>query len=378
METIQQVFKDHPGIFHVAIGEAGAVALGAAFWFIMARLLDPGAYGEVNWLISVAIFVSTFCTLGLRNTIITYYPKEEREELVNETVTVVLVASLLAGIAIGLFIGPLVGLLVFGLSLFSVTISYELGRRRYKRYMWIRMGTRLMALPLALTMYLWLGMPGVLFGFALPILVFTFPSLKRLRGSNPSVKEVKDKAGFALRAFGADVTIDSTGLLDKILIGSLFGMITLGLYQLAYQIFMALSVLPGTLFHYLLPEKSAGTKTKGVETLGIFTSVLLATAIFLLSPSLIPLIFPGFVESVRMIQIMGLAVIPHAIAMTKMSELYAKERPGIVFISYLLALVVGTAGIFVLGTYIGRIGLAASVILLQTKLAISLLVHARG
>jgi len=42
METVQRVLKGHPGLVHITIGQVGAAALGAVFWFVMARLLDPG------------------------------------------------------------------------------------------------------------------------------------------------------------------------------------------------------------------------------------------------------------------------------------------------------------------------------------------------
>jgi O-antigen/teichoic acid export membrane protein len=149
-------------------------------------------------------------------------------------------------------------------------------------------------------------------------------------------------------------------------------MVTLGLYQLAYQIFMALSVLPVILFSYILPEKSAGAKTKEVEILGILISIALAASVVVLSPTIIPWVFPNFAESVGLVQVMSLGAIPFTVAATKMSELYARERPGAVLVSYAAALVVGIAGILVLGSYFGTIGLATGMLLLQTTLAASL------
>jgi O-antigen/teichoic acid export membrane protein len=381
METFNKVFRGHPGFLQVAIGQAGAVTLGAVFWFVMARLLQPIDYGQVNWLMSIAMFASMYCVLGWGKTIVTYYPKEGRDELLGGAVAIVLVASLAVGIAMGLLVDPLVGLLIIGLSLFSMTISSELGRRRYRRYKWICVVPKFIALLLAVAMYFWIGLFGVLLGYAVPYLFFGLLSLWSLRYihmSNPGIKEARGKAGFALMAFGVDITTGSTSLLDKILIGSVFGMVTLGLYQLAYQIFAALSVLPGVLFYYLLPEKSAGTKTKPVETLGILTSVAFAVLAILLSPWIIPWVFPSFAGSVRVIQIMSLSIIPYTIAMTRMSELYARERPGMVLISYLSALAVGTAGILVLGSYFGGVGLAMSAVLLQTTLAIMLFLHTKS
>lgn len=378
METVHRTLRSHPGFLQVAIGQAGAVAIGAVFWFLMARLLEPGDYGHINWLISIAMFASMCCVLGWGKTVITYYSKEGRDELLGGATAIVLVASLAVGVAMSLLVEPLIGPLIVGLSLFSMVISAELGGRRYKRYKWICVAPKFIALLLAMAMYFWIGLFGVLLGYAIPYLIFGLLSLRYLYKSNPGIGEARKKTGFALKAFGVDITTGSTSLLDKILIGSVFGMVTLGLYQLAYQIFAALSVLPGVLFYYLLPEKSAGTKTKPIETLGILTSVALAALVIVLSPWIIPWIFPSFAESVRVIQIMGLGIIPYTIAITKMSELYARERPGMVLISYLPALAVGTAGILVLGSYFGGIGLATSAVLLQTTLAIMLLLRAKS
>ncbi|KUO42821.1 MAG: hypothetical protein APU95_02365 [Hadesarchaea archaeon YNP_N21] len=377
METVHRVLKGHPGFMHVAIGQAGSFAIGAVFWFLMARILDPGAYGQVNWFVSIAMFASACCVLGWGTTITTYYPKERNDGLLCGATTLVLIASLLVGIAIGALIGPLVGLLIFGLSLFSITLSTELGKRSYRRYKWIQICAKLMVLPLTVWMYFWIGLLGVLIGYAVPFMIFGLSSLRYVRRTNPGMIEAREKFGFAVKAFGANIASSSTSWLDKILIGSFFGMAALGVYQLAYQIFMLLSMLPTILFSYLLPEKSAGTKTREVETLGVIAAVALSLSAAAVSPIIIPKVFPNFSGSVELIQVMSFGVVPFSIAAMKMSGLYAHEMPGAVLISYLIALAVGIAGIIVLGNYFGALGLAMSVVLLQTTLAASLIIFGR-
>jgi len=50
LETVHRVIKGHPVFLQVAIWQAGAVALGAVFWFVMAEittgefLLSPNPY----------------------------------------------------------------------------------------------------------------------------------------------------------------------------------------------------------------------------------------------------------------------------------------------------------------------------------------------
>ena len=67
-----------------------------------------------------------------------------------------------------LLLEPLAGLMVIGFSLFSIALSTELAKRRYSRYMWAWIGTKLAALLLAVWMYSWLGLLGVLLGYIIP------------------------------------------------------------------------------------------------------------------------------------------------------------------------------------------------------------------
>jgi thiamine biosynthesis lipoprotein len=372
LETTHGASRDPRGFPHVALGQTGAIALGAIFWLAMAGVLHPRAYGHLGWLISIAMFVSTFCVLGLGKTVATYYPREKRGELLSGAVLVVLMTSLAAGGAIGMLLDPLVGLLVVGLSLFSIAVYSELGRRRYGNYMWMLLGVKLVSIFLAIAIYLWWGVvAGIVAGFAVSYLIFGCVGLGRVR-TNPGIRRVGGKAGFAFRALGADVSNSSTSFLDKILIGHLFGMTALGFYYLAYRIFVALSVLPKVLLFYLLPEKSVGTRTRGIETFGVLTSIALAGLVFVLPPLIVPRVFPDFIESVGAIQLMGLAIIPATVAGIKMSELYSREGSNSVMISNTLALGTGVVGIMTLGKSFGVNGLAASMLLLQTVLAVSL------
>ncbi len=364
--------RNYRGLLRVAGGQLGAATAGAAFWLVMAWILHPVAYGHLSWLISIAMLISAFTVLGWGKTIATYYPKEGRNELLSGSVIIVLAASLVAGVITSLVLDPAVGLLVVGLSLFSLAVYSDLGEQNYTRYMWMWIGVRLASFILAVAIYLWWGMvSGIVAGLAIAYLTFGSRILKHFR-INPAMREVRGKMGFALTTLGADVSTGAVNLLDKVLIGLYFGMAMLGFYQLAYRIFLALTILPKILLFYLLPEKSAGRRTTGIEILGILISVGLAGLTFILAPLVIPQLFPDFTESIGAIQIMGLAAIPATIAGIKTSELYSRERARVVLGSHLVALLVGVAGIMSLGKSFGLLGLAISMLILQITLAASL------
>lgn len=370
------------GFARVAIGQTSATILGAVFWLILAVILHPFAYGRLSWLVSIATVLSTVCVFGLGKTIATYYPKEKNEELLSGSTVVVLALSLVGGAGIFLVLRPwidpllagLVGLLGISLSTFSIAFHSELGKRHYGNYMWMWIGVRATSLVLPLLVYYFWGLvAGILAGLAAAYFIFGSWALKHLH-LNPGLHELGSKLGFTLKALGANIGRVAINFLDKILIGVLFSMAVLGVYQFAFRIFVLLGVLPNALFFYLLPEKSAGEKTKRIETFGILVSLGLAGLIFILAPLLVPRVFPGFPEGVKSIQIMGLAVIPAAVSRIEISELYSQEKANVVVGSRLFALGVGIVGIVLsFNKSLGLIGLASSLLALQVALFAALI-----
>lgn len=232
---------------------------------------------------------------------------------------------------------------------------------------------KLVCVPLAILMYFLAGLSGVLLGYALPHIAIALWSFKGLHlSANPGLNEVRNKTSFACQSLGTDLARGSSTWLDKIIIGVLFSFSMLGLYYFAYQMYMLMSFLPVVLTSYLLPEKSAKVNTRKVELLGVGISLLLALIAAVFAPLVIPWLFPEYTGSISLIQIMGFAVIPATVAAVKMSDLFASDRPRPVLVSHILAVLVGVAGIVLLGGYFGAIGLAVSVLLLQTTLATSL------
>ncbi len=250
---------DKKGLTYVGIGQTTATLLGTAFWLTLVLVLHPTAYGHLTWLISIATLVSTVAVMGLGKTIATYYPKEEDKALITGSVALVLISSILVGAitALSLFLYVdssfpwLIGFLVIAMALFSLTFYTELGKRRYKRYMWIWIGTRSTALVLPIVLYFVLGsIAGIIGGLAASYFLFGGLILRYLP-RNLDFSELRQKAVFSFKAWVANIGKVSMHFMDKILIGILFpGMAILGIYQFSYRIFTLLAVLPNTLFFF--------------------------------------------------------------------------------------------------------------------------------
>jgi thiamine biosynthesis lipoprotein len=374
---MEAVPENYRGIVRVSIAQISATVLGSVFWLLLADLVHPLAYGQLSWFVGVATILSAIFCLGLGKTIATYFPKEKDQGLLGESVFLVFVIGLVSGAVTALILGLPMGLLVFGLSLFSIAFHLELAKRQYQNYMWMWVGVRILSLVLPLLVYLLSGLTaGVLVGLAVSYLVFGFYVLRYIR---PSIRKIRKKLGFIYGAWGADVGSAAVNSLDKILIGSFFGMELLGYYQFANRIFVLLGVLPQILFFYLLPERSAGSSTKKVERAGMIVALALTGIVFFLAPVIIPTTFADAaaisrVEAIRAIQIMGLAIIPATMVGIKSAKLYSEKNTKVVLGSNLLAIGVGVTGIAVLGKHfnLNLIGLAVSLVLLQVAMLLGL------
>ena len=61
--------------------------------------------------------------------------------------------------------------------------------------------------------------------------------------------------------------------------------------------------------------------------------------VVILSPQLIPILFPKYIESIEVIQIMGFALIPTALTMILTSELLGKENSKSVILSNIIGII---------------------------------------
>ncbi|HSV32097.1 MAG TPA: FAD:protein FMN transferase, partial [Atribacteraceae bacterium] len=346
--------------------------LGTALWLPLALLIHPLAYGYLSWLLSIATILSTFCTFGLGKTVITHQAAEGDDRLLSSSVAVVFLLSVIAGIIVSIVLGPAVGLLTAGLSLFSLTVHLDLANRKYGSYLRAWIGARLLGLFLPVLFYLfWESINGILVGLALGYLLFGGRVVERLR-LKPDIRKIRAVLPFTLGVLGSDLSKVSTSFLDKILIGELFGMTTLGYYHFAYRVFLFFGILPQIMFFYLLSEKAAQRNTDRIEKIAILSSGGLAAATYFFARFIVPPVFPAFAGSVSAIQIMGLAVIPATLVAIKTSGLYAARKANLVLGSHLLALGAGIVGITILGRVFSLVGLALGLLALQSSLAAAL------
>jgi len=369
MKEFLKKFKDL-GI--VGIGNITASLISGIFWFYFASLLGAEQYGEVSYYISIAVIASTLSFLGLGNAIIVYTAKGEKIQ--PPIFLVGIISSIITLIAVFLIFSQIgMSLYIVGYVIFSLATSEILGKKQYKNYSSYLVTQKILMVGFSLFFYYYMGLEGVILGIALSF----FPYIKRIYSSMKNDKIdfslVRPRIGFIINSYALDLSRTFSGYTDKLIVAPLFGFAILGNYQLGIQVLAVLTILPGIVYQYILPRDSSGDSNKKLKKLTITISIILAGLGFILAPIVLPILFPKFIESIEVIQIVSISVIPSTINLMYISKFLGNELSKIVLIGSGIFLSVQIVSIFLLGELIGVNGVAAALVLGSSAEAIFLI-----
>lgn len=370
------LLRRETGLVYTTIGNMGASVLGGLFWFVLAGLLSVDSYGVVNYYIALANVFFAVGLVGLDSTLITFLAKGEKAIHYQVTsftfISAIVIASILS--VIEWSSGVLAATMIF----FMMALAETLGGKMYRHYAFLLIGQRVAQIIFSIILYFPLGILGILLGYLLGNLLFSVRYMIRaLPNFTLRFTEIREKRNFALHSYGTNLIRNFTLYLDKLIIAPLFGYYLLGLYQLAFQFFMFLNIIPLSLYSYLLPEEASGKDKRTVKLLGLLVSVVAAVAAFVGLPYVIERFFFAFVDSIPIVRIMGLAIIPATIIAILNATLLGRGCSKTVFtagLAYIVSLVIGIA---VLGQALGAVGLAVTLLASQIIQATCLVLRRR-
>jgi O-antigen/teichoic acid export membrane protein len=345
----------------VGAGNLVGNTIGGVFWLMLASILDASSYGVINYQLALASILATASLMGFNNTIMTYLAKGNEILLKQVSFLVLLVASVLSLILALLNQIPAAILLV-GLVAFLFTIAELLGRKQYRNYALVVMTNRGLQFGLSISLYYAIGLQGIIIGYTLSSIILGY-RIFLINKASLSLSEIKPKMSFTMHAFSLSLSQSLSLYLDKLIIAPIAGFAILGLYQFGFQFLMFLSVIPTSLFQYLLPQEASGIERKVVRKLGLVVSITLAIISYFFIPYVIEWLFPNYTEAITSAQIMVFGIIPLSLNSIMNSRLLGRgnSRPvligSVVYVSSLICL------LFVLKDILGLIGFALSVVI---------------
>jgi len=362
-------FKGLMDLTSVGIANVAGSGISAVFWFYLASITETEVYGEISYLIAIAGIASVISLMGSSTTITIYTAKN-----VN-IIPVVAVISLSSSVVIAitlllLFENPALGIYAIGYVIFNLGIGELFGRKLFKKYTKYFLSQKIAMVGLATPLFYTMGVNGVILGFGLSFLIFLPRIYNEFRSSKLEFSVLRPRLGFMMNNYVLDLARGFSSQTDKLIIAPIFGLSILGNYFLGLQVFSVLSILPSVVFQYVLPHDASGKPNRLLKKLTVLSSIILAIAGIFLSPLIIPNVFPKYQDSIIIIQIISVAIIPQTISLMLTSKFLGEEKSRFVVIGILIFLGIQIPSLIFLGDVYGPSGIASSLVLAQTTQAI--------
>ena len=347
-----------------SIGTADIIGscISAGFWFYLAILISPKDYGELHYLLSIAGIVSYLTLIGSQNTITVYVAKKIQ---IQSTFNFISLISAIFGFIILFLIFDRIdiGFLVIGYTINNLVIGELFGKKEYKSYLKYILIQKISTPIFGIGFLLGFGVDGVIYGLALTYTAFYFRIIKNFKEIKINFLLLSKRKGFIINNYFIALTGTFHGQIDKLIVMPILGSVILGNYALSLQIIGVMMIITSIFFKYMVPEESSGKNIKQIQKIMIISSVGFTLLGLFVVPSILPIIFPEYLESVDSIRIMSLSIIPMSIIQIYTSKFLALEKSKFIIISLIISLSVLTPTMIVFGQWYGVSGIAAAFVI---------------
>ncbi len=336
-----------------------AVSL-AIFYLVFATILEPDKYGELGYLFALAGTFSVLSRLGLQNSLVVYLAKGEKL-LANQLNLFVVITTSVASILL-LFINEYAAILCLATSFFVLYQFNLLGKKKYDDFMKKTILRNVLTITLPFPLYFVLDIQGIILGMAIGNIFSSIWLVKSISLRVKSFQVLKSNYRVLLNNFGADISADFRVFIDRIVVGTFFGFVFLGLYHFNMQLLYALEMIPNILYLFLLSEESSGEKHTKISFFVVALSGLICVIVIIFAPFVIEQFFPHFIDGILSLQILVISIIPLSISSIILAKLQAKKSitvgyTAIIKIGVLLPLLI------LLGNENGLIGVSFAVVI---------------
>lgn len=376
LDKIRDIMLANKGLSTLGMSNVLSSIVLALFWFLVAAVVDTSNYGKISYYIAIASIITVFATPGVANTLMVHgstNPKI-RSPLFLISIILVLISSTILFFVMHNFA---TSLYLLGYATFAVITSELLSRQLFGELFKITIIQRMLSIAISLSLYYFIGLDGIILGLAVSYLVYMPKFVIILKHGALDVSVLKNYKGFMFTNYGYDISRIFATQLDKLVIFPLFGFLTLGNYYLANQFLAVGIIIPGTVYQYLLPQESKEKSFKTLKIATIITSVFIVVSIIVLAPLLFPVVFPHFVDAIKMVQIMILSLIPQTINLMYITKFLTKGSSRVVLVGSIIFITVQIISIIILGKIMGIYGIALALLLAHTTESIYLIASSR-
>ena len=373
-------FKDsiigQKGLFSIGFADIVGSGISAFFWLYIASQLNPDAYGEIIYFISIAGLAQLVSLIGSSNALTVYTAKNVKIQ--STLFFVSILATAISLVVITIFLDRIdVGLLAVGYVIFSLVNSVMLGKKLFIKYSKLILSQKILTVILGIGLYFVFDVYGIIYGLALSYIPHLIIFVREFSRTKIDFTLLKPRKGFIMNNYVMGLTAGVGGIIDKLIIAPVLGLALLGNYSLAAQMVTMMMVFSAVVYKYLLPLDASGESTKKIRKIALILSIIIAVLGVTILPNVIDWIFPKFIDAKDAIQIMSIGVIPGTISILYGSKFLAMEKSKIVMIPKLMSLGVIIGGFLYFGPIYGTVGLAWVIVTALIQESIFLLIMNR-
>ena len=357
----------------IGIADVSAKGISAIFWFYVAAILGPTGYGEITYLLSVAMIASTVALLGAGNTLIVYTAKNVKIQSALYVLTLIS-GSITSIVVFFIFYDVGTSFLILGYVIFGLVTSELLGYKLYKNYSKYIITQRALMVVLSIGLFYIFGQEAILIGIALSFSPYIIGIIRGFKKTKINFNLIKERSNFLMNSYLHSVVATLNGSIDKLIIAPLVGFALLGNYSLGLQFLTLLQIIPMVVTKYIIPQDSTGIENRKLKKITILTSLGLAILGFTIGPVVISMIFPEFGEAEWVIRIVSLSIIPFTIVLMYQSKFLGQEKSSRLLFSSTIWVGTQILGIIILGSLYGINGIASAIVLGATASAIYVII----
>lgn len=346
----------------IGLADIGGRAISAIFWFYIVTLMETAEYGLLNYYVGIASLTQLISLVGTTNALTVFVSKDIK---IQSTFFVIsLIVSGISSIVLFLIFQRFDMILLLLMLIVSDSVGgVLLGKKHYSAYARYSLIQKLLQVTFGVGFFHMFGFNGIIYGIASSYLLFIPIFYKLGRETKFDVTLIRGKKNFIITNYLVMLTSGFRRDIDKLIIPIILGFAALGNFSLAVQVYTLLMTASMSFFKYILPQDATGNQNKKLKNVVIMFTVILAVIGVIVSPKIISNLFPKYMTTVEIIQIMIVSVIPATINMIHYSKFTALEKSKLVLIITAIQLATLAVGFIILGSIFGMIGIAISFVL---------------
>lgn len=365
------------GLISIGIGDIGGYAIGMAFWFMIASVLEPAKFGEIAFFMGIAAVSSTIALLGSGNSLVVLISKKV------PIISSFSLFSLMICVGISIILGIIFSridlcLLIISLTIGVIGTSILTGKHEYKKFGIYNISQKIILLTSALVIYFIFEKDFFLFSVAISYLIFLPIIIKGLKENKINKNIFLSEKKFILTNYVSTLVGTFGKDVDKFIIPAILGIATLGQFSLSVQLYSGMMIIPLIVNRLMLAEESAERTTGKLFKYTMIIQTLVGILAMFLLPYLIPEFFPKYIETIEMIPIIALSIIPATLMTILTTKVIARKKNKILISSTAIQMVTLGLGLLFLGSFFGPIGLGIAHLLSYLVGSIVLFIFSRS